>query len=99
MNEIECPYCEEINEVEHDGEYGTAQDIAHEMECDHCKKNFVFTAEVSFDYYPKKADCLNGSPHKFSEWSRLWLNSKLQEIQHRKCTDCGTEERRIHRNQ
>jgi hypothetical protein len=53
MNEIECPYCEGMNDVEHDGEYGAAQDTAHD---------------------------------------------KLQEIQRRKCIDCETEERRIHKN-
>ena len=59
MNGIECPYCEEENIVEHDGEYGSAQDTAHEMECESCGKNFVFRTEISFDYYPSRADYLN----------------------------------------
>ena len=98
MNEIECPYCEGENKVDHDGGEGYTEDKAHEMECDHCKKNFVFHTQISLYYSPKKADCLNGSPHKFRQWSKLWFNSKLQEIQGRKCIDCETEERRIHPN-
>ena len=87
MNEIECPYCEQTSEVEPDGEYGTAQHTAHEIECDHCKKNFVFTTVISFDYYPRKADCLNGSPHRLTEWSKAF-----PEIKRKRCLDCGWSE-------
>ena len=95
MNDIECPYCEGENEVEHDGEYGSAEGIAHEMECDHCKKNFVFHTAMSFDYSPKKADCLNGSPHKFGEWKYLWMDWQSLSKQRRQCEDCGDEDTRF----
>jgi len=94
MSDIECPYCKSENTVDHDNGEGYAEDQCHEMECDHCGKNFVFYTQISFDYWPKKADCLNGLPHKFRDWVKLWLNEKNEEIQNRKCKDCGREERR-----
>jgi hypothetical protein len=94
MNDIECPYCEGINEVNHDDGEKYDEDKTHEMECDHCRKNFVFHTAISFDYSPKKADCLNGSPHKFTDWFTLWLDEKNKEIQCRICKDCDRKERR-----
>lgn len=63
MISIECPYCTAKNKVRHDHEAGYEEDTKHEMQCRECDKYFVFTTEISFSYYPEKADCLNGSPH------------------------------------
>lgn len=65
MNDIECPYCGHSQEVCHDDGQGYSEDEIHQMECSKCEKNFTFTTVISFDYYPKKADCLNGKEHNF----------------------------------
>jgi hypothetical protein len=89
MNTMECPYCDGENEVEMDGDYGSAQDTLHEIECEYCKKNFVFLTEISFDFYPRKADCLNGSSHRLTDWAQVF-----PEFKRRRCLDCGWTEAR-----
>ena len=93
-NDLECPYCDAPLEVCHDDGGGYDEDKAHEMQCRECGKNFVFHTHISFSYYPEKADCLNGAPHRFRDWQKLWVNSKDEEVQYRQCQDCGHEERR-----
>ena len=95
MNDIECPYCDAPNEVCHDDGQGYEEGKAHEMQCCECKKYFVFHTSVSFYYSPEKADCLNGTPHRYSEWRRLWDNKAFAEmLENRRCRDCDhTEER------
>ena len=61
--DLECPYCKEELEINHDDGFGFDDIDTHEMECEHCTKSFVFYTEISFCYTPKKADCLNGSDH------------------------------------
>jgi hypothetical protein len=62
------------------------------MECSACENNFVFYAEISVDYNAQKADCLNGSPHAFSKWSKLWEEGGKQ-LNQRICRDCEKQER------
>jgi hypothetical protein len=68
MRDITCPYCEEYVDICHDDEFGFSEDVAHEMECSNCEKNFVFYTSISFSYDPRKADCLNGSPHHIKSY-------------------------------
>jgi transcription elongation factor Elf1 len=63
MSDFKCPYCGADHEVCHDDGFGYDEDKAHEDTCRACGKNFVFYTSISFDYRPKKADCLNGEPH------------------------------------
>ena len=88
--DLQCPYCEEWNEVCHDDGDSFEEDKKHEMQCHSCEKNFVFQTRISFDYYPDKADCLNGAPHQFREWQRVWG----QPVERRYCRDCGAVEER-----
>ena len=92
MSDLECPYCGADCKVCHDDGFGYAEDVAHEMECHDCGKNFVFNTAISFHYSPAKADCLNGSPHRFTDWSRLWENDAGVTIGTRRCKDCGHRE-------
>lgn len=94
MNDIECPYCGSANQVCHDDGDGYAEGMAHEMECSDCKKRFVFHTTVSFNYDPKKADCLNGSAHRFGEWFKIWGREGVNETQKRYCADCEESEQR-----
>ena len=65
IHDLECPYCEAGLEINHDDGFGYDQNVNHEMECSECVKTFVFQTEVSFNYTPKKADCLNGEEHNY----------------------------------
>jgi hypothetical protein len=93
MNTIECPYCNASLEVRHDDGSGYEEDKAHEMRCSQCRKNFVFHTAVSYNYTPRKADCLNGSPHRFAHWVGLWERDG-KSIQSRRCYDCDHREGR-----
>lgn len=91
--DLECPYCNASLEVCHDDGFGYDEDKAHEMECDECGKNFVFQTHISFTYFPEKADCLNGSPHQFKDWQKLWSRDG-DVIENRRCRDCDHVEQR-----
>lgn len=90
--DVECPYCGKWNEVCHDDGFGYDEGVAHEMECEHCEKSFVFHTSIHFYYSAGKADCLNGAPHDFREWRKLYEHEgKI--YQNRTCRGCGKEER------
>lgn len=63
MEDLECPYCGHEQDVCHDDGFGFEEDVAHEVECHECEKNYVFHTSISYSYSASKADCLNGSPH------------------------------------
>ena len=93
MSDLQCPYCDAGLEVNHDDGFGYEEHRHHEMECSECEKNFVFTTAISFTYSPEKADCLNGSSHRFTEWREVWSSSDLK-LQDRRCKDCDLREKR-----
>lgn len=94
MKDLLCPYCDHEMDVCHDDGFGYAEDKAHEMDCEECKKTFVFHTSISFNYNTSAADCLNGSPHRFREWRRLWENDAGETIEDRRCQDCDHKEQR-----
>ena len=94
MSDLNCPYCDAELEVCHDDGFGYEEDKAHEMECDECGKNFVFHTHISFNYHPEKADCLNGSPHDFRNWTTRWDDGDGTTTENRICRACGKNERR-----
>ena len=65
MKDINCPYCDFAQDINHDDGYGYEEGVFFEYECNNCGKTFVFTTSISFNYEVDKADCLNGSPHDF----------------------------------
>jgi hypothetical protein len=81
---MECPYCGEEQEVNHDDGFGYAEDERHEMECSKCDKKFVFTTSISYDYSPEKADCLNGGGAHVLEISATYP----REYSKMCCRDC-----------
>lgn len=64
MSDLQCPYCGAAQEVNHDDGRGYDELTRHEQTCSECGKTFVFTTQISFDYTPSKADCLNGADHR-----------------------------------
>lgn len=65
MSEIECPYCDYLQEINHDDGYGYEQDKLHQQQCVKCNKNFAYTTEITFYYESFKADCLNDGNHDY----------------------------------
>lgn len=86
MSDVECPYCGHDQEICHDDGQGYDEDVFHEMECYECEKTFVFTTTIEFYYTPRKADCLNGSEHKYKP--TITIPRKYTRM---KCTSCDTE--------
>lgn len=60
-----CPYCNAEVEINHDDGYGYEEDRTFEQECWNCNKIFTYTTSIHFYHDLYKADCLNGSKHKF----------------------------------
>jgi transposase-like protein len=63
IDDVECPYCGEGQEINHDDGYGYEEGDRHEQSCSDCGKTFVFTTSISYYYEAEKADCLNGGAH------------------------------------
>ena len=86
MTDIECPYCGQGQEINHDDGYGYEEDEYHEQECSNCEKSFVFTTSIHFYYDASKADCLNGKDHKY----KATMTVPRQYTRMRR-EDCGEE--------
>ena len=41
MKDLICPYCDHEMDVCHDDGFGYAEDKAHEMDCEECKKTLA----------------------------------------------------------
>jgi len=81
--DLECPYCNEPLEVNHDDGGGYSEDELHQMECWNCNKSFVFRTSISYYYEPEKADCLNDGKHDYKKTNTFPVEfSKMQ------CTMC-----------
>ena len=65
MSDVNCPYCEEPQEICHDDGYGYEEGQTHQQECADCNKTFTFTTSISFYYEAEKAACLNGGEHDY----------------------------------
>jgi len=83
IEDIICPYCGKYNEVCNDDGHGIAEDTLYQDECIHCEKSYVFTSRISMEYYPKTANCLNGSEHEYKE-----TNSYPKYITRMECITC-----------
>jgi transposase-like protein len=78
MSDVNCPYCDAEQEINHDDGYGYEESKTHEQECDSCGKHFAYTTEISFDYNVAKADCMNDGEHIWKptttvprEWTQM----------------------------
>lgn len=97
--DLECPYCENELDINHDDGFGYEEGVKHEMQCEHCQKSFVFETSISFYYEPEKADCLNDGKH---DWKITRTYPK--EFSKMECTMCGyrreltDDERKEHNN-
>lgn len=77
MKDIECPYCNHSQYVDHDDDYDYEEDVLHNMMCEKCDKYFAYQTSVIYYYYPSKADCLNDGEHQWDTQSTFptkWSN-------------------------
>ena len=61
--DIECPYCNHPQNINHYDGQGYEEGVLHSQECVKCEKTFTYTTSISFFYESYQADCLNDSEH------------------------------------
>ena len=85
--DVECPYCEYSQSINHDDGYGYEEDEIYQQQCEECGKYFTYTTSISYYYETKQAACLNGGEHK-------WKATTTSPVEYTRmfCTDC--DERR-----
>jgi hypothetical protein len=98
MSDINCPYCDEPQEINHDDGYGYEENRMHEQQCADCGKTFGFTTSISFYYEEHKLDCKNGSDHNWKPTRTFPKAFTMME-----CKDCyerrePTDEERVQYN-
>ena len=86
MSDINCPYCGEPQDINHDDGRGYSEDGFHEQQCNMCEKNFVFTTSISYHYEAEKADCLNDGEHNYKATTTI-----LIEYTKMRCTMCDEQ--------
>ncbi|KAF0844370.1 hypothetical protein FNL37_1814 [Methylovorus glucosotrophus] len=84
--DVECPYCSEWNEINHDDGRGYAEGEMHQQECWQCAKTFTFNTQIHFSYEAFKADCLNDGPHQYEKTHTI-----PKEYARLRCKCCGDE--------
>jgi len=87
-NDIDCPYCGEGNEINHDDGYGYEENKTHEQECSHCGKIFVYTTSINFHYEPEQAPCKNGGEH---DWEQMHGAPEEYFKNRQRCSYCDEE--------
>ena len=92
MEDVECPYCEKWNEINHDDGYGYEEGEIYEQTCDHCGKIFVYTTSISFYYEAEKAPCKNGGEH---DWKQMTGWPKEHFISRQRCSCCDEKRNKM----
>lgn len=67
MDTVDCPYCGQENEINHDDGAHYDEEHAESMECEHCDKKFLVDATISWYFEGREADCLNDGEHKWKD--------------------------------
>ena len=77
-DDIECPYCNAGQDIDHDDGYGYSENETHQQRCRKCDSTFTYTTSISFYYEADKAPCLNGEEHQYKPththpdcWTRM----------------------------
>ena len=88
MDDVQCPYCDKWQEINHDDGYGYEEDQTFEQECGDCEKVFVYTTFIWFSYKAGKAPCLNGGEH---DWQKIKGFPPELFKNKRRCSFCDAE--------
>lgn len=71
-SDLMCPYCSEFVDFEADDPAFYQEDNGVPLECSECGKTFLVYGRMSWDFEGEQADCLNGEPHAWSNWRKMW---------------------------
>lgn len=82
-DDVECPYCWAMQDINHDDGYWYQEDETYEQQCSECEKNFAYTTSIIYHYNAEKADCLN-------DWNHIWRPSVTypKEYSRMRCESC-----------
>jgi hypothetical protein len=83
MSDVNCPYCGEGQEINHDDGYGYAEDRDFEQQCVSCDKVFKFTTSISYSY---KVQCQK-EDHDMKQFGDQWPDMY-------ECKNCDFYEKR-----
>ena len=67
MTNINCPYCEAEQYINHDDGYGYREGEFHTQECSECRKVFAYDTAIIYHHSAWQASCLNGGEHKLRQ--------------------------------
>lgn len=87
-SDVDCPYCEMGQEINHDDGVGYEEGILYTQSCRDCDKIFTYTTSISFYHEANKADCLNGGEHKLKQIHGLPREYFIGKF---RCEDCDEE--------
>ena len=95
---IECPYCGEKQEIDHDDGYGYDEGTIYQQECTGCGKNFAYETSISIFHFAYEtsisifyevfaAPCIDGDAE------HDWKETKTFPRCYRRlrCSVCGEE--------
>ena len=82
--DINCPYCNAEQNINHDDGRGYEEGVIHQQQCDECDNYFTFTTSISYYYEAERADCLNNGEHDFQPTRTI-----PREYSRMECSMCG----------
>lgn len=88
IEDVECPYCEKWNEIDHDDGYGYQEDEVFQQECRHCEKTFGYNTATIYHYTAIKMPCANGGKHELVDVVRY---PKEFGVGKKRCVNCDEE--------
>lgn len=94
-DKIECPYCFKDFEVDTDDGAHYKDGESEEDQCPNCDKRIMITASCLWSWEAEKADCLNGSPHQWTQWDTYWIGESVHKgefYERHSCNSCNKEE-------
>ena len=91
-DDVQCPYCDADQEINHDDGFGYEENELHEMQCGECEKMFTFDTTIMYYYESYQADCLNGGEHKIVYPNRR-NNRTHGFLDEETCKDCEYREK------
>jgi len=85
--DVECPYCGEEQEIDHDDGYGYDEDTKYQQKCSGCGKNFAYKTSISIFHEAFAAPCIDGDAEH--DWKET--NTFPRCYRRLRCSVCGEE--------
>jgi len=88
IEDVECPYCEKWQEIDHDDGYGFQEDEVYQQCCVNCDKTFGYTTVIIYHYEACKMPCANGKEHELEDVKRY---PEAFGVGKKRCVNCDEE--------